>query len=126
MTASWSVSGLPFNARTVVGTSVHDGLLSPSRVNGHDRAAKIDQLEKFGNRRALSIGEQGIRFLVRRHLPETQTEVARPDADRMECTQALALVVAPPQRLPIDRKHRLINAGRRRTQRLQPVHTKQI
>ena len=72
---------MPFNARTVVGTSVHDGfrdgLLSPSRVNGDDRAAKIDQLEKFGNRRALSIGEQGIRFLVRRHLPETQTEVAR-------------------------------------------------
>ena len=110
MTASWSVSGLPFNARTVVGTSVHDGfrdgLLSPSRVNGDDRAADVDQLEKFGNRRDF------IGFLVRGHLPEAQAEVARPEADRMQCAQTLALVVAPPQRLSIDHKHRLINAGR--------------
>ena len=67
---------------------------------------------------------QGVGLLVGCDLPQAQTEVARPEADRMECAQPLALVVTPPQRLAIDGEHRPIDAGchcSRLAQRLQPA-----
>ncbi len=103
---------VPLERQHVVAAAVHDvgrnRLLRPHRIDGEDRPANVDQLEHRGNRRDF------VGFVVAGDLGQRQSEVAGPDADRVQRPQSPLPVVTPPRRLAIDRQHRLRDAGGRR------------
>ncbi len=75
---------------------------------------RSDRVKRFSESQKLWDGRDFVGFLVRRHLPQGQAELGRPNADRMQCTQALVAIVAAPQRLSVNRKHGLFDADRTR------------
>src|SRR6516225_4923365 len=52
-------------------------------------------------------------FLGASHLAQRQAIVAGPDAHRMQRSQTMGAIMAPPRRLAVHGKHRLVHAGRR-------------
>lgn len=115
---------MPERSRPPFDELFRDGRLRSHRVDRDDRSADVDQLQKFGNRRALSTEEQGIGFFRGRDLSQRQAEVRRPDADRMQRSQPAGPVVAASQRLAVNRQNRLFDTGGYRrlfTQGCQPT-----
>ncbi len=87
------------DARRDVGLRAH-------RVEGHDAAADVEQVQKRRNRRDL------VRFGVDSLLREHQLLLARPRRDHMQHRPRVVLVVAALQRLAVDGDDLALDLGR--------------